>query len=115
MYGSIVNTFSHNLKFIHHYINAGFGGGDQLTDVPLTCDKQPRKMVKKTEQKRLRKYLFLCNLRLSIRKILVKSPSDTPTVIEYKSATFSQSRKLENDLFHIPYVSKGVILAISTN
>ena len=91
VYESIVNTFSHNLKFIRHYINAGFGGGDQLTDVPLTCDKQPRKMVKKTEQKRLRKYLFLCNLRLSIRKILVKSPSDTPTVIEYKSTTFSQS------------------------
>lgn len=86
-----------------------------MTDAPLTCDKQPRKMVKKTEQKRLRKYLFLCNLRLSIRKILVKSPSDTPTVIEYKSTTFSQSRKLENDLIHIPYVSKGIILAISTN
>ena len=82
VYGSIVNTFSHNLKFIRHYINVRFGGGDRLTDVPLTCDKHPRKMVKKTEQKRLRKYLLLRNLILSIRKIVVKLPSDTPTVIE---------------------------------
>lgn len=43
----IVKTFNYNLKSIRHYINVGFGRGDRLTDVPLTCDKQPRKMIKK--------------------------------------------------------------------
>lgn len=64
MYGSIVNTFSHNLKFIHHYINAGFGGGDQLTDVPLTCDKQPRKMVKKNGTKAVKKIFVLVQFEI---------------------------------------------------
>ena len=64
VYESIVNTFSHNLKFIRHYINAGFGGGDQLTDVPLTCDKQPRKMVKKTGTKAVKKIFVLVQFEI---------------------------------------------------
>lgn len=64
MYGSIVNTFSRNLKFIHHYINAGFGGGDQLTDVPLTCDEQPRKMVKKNGAKAFKKIFVLVQFEI---------------------------------------------------
>ena len=92
VYGSIVNTFSHNLKFIRHYINVRFGGGDRLTDVPLTCDKHPRKMVKKKNgTKAVKKIFALAQFDIVNRKILVKSPSDTPTVIEWKSTTFSQS------------------------